>query len=642
MRSPWEIIFRLRQEAGNLARLAHPPRATSAVQPPLAGLPDAAEVARRLAGTPYAVEVQRLAERILQHRFPLMGCEIDTGPIIDWRRDYVSGKSTGLEYFRRIPYLDFERAGDHKPIWELNRHQHLVLLAQAWRLTGRAEFCREIEAQFESWWAANPYGRGINWTSALEVAFRALSWIWVYHIAGDQMSADLRRRFLESLYAHGRYLAGNLSVYFSPNTHLLGEAVALHAIGTLFPDYPESKRWRHEGGAMVRAQMDAQVRADGSHFEQSTYYHVYALDMLLFSALMEQMPPDYSVRLARMADYLDALLGPQRRLPFLGDDDGGRLFHPYSARDCFGRASLAAIARGPADDYAEMGAWWFGADHNHDRSDQSHDREGVVAPQENSRLFEDAGIAIMQAGDTQLIADAGPMGSGGAGHSHADALSFVLRRGNEDLLIDAGTFTYVGDAKWRNWFRGTAAHNTIRIDGLDQATPVDPFRWADKPDVVINAWRSNSEEDFLDATCRYRGLEHRRRILFAKPDTLLVLDEATGSGGPHLLEQFWHSGEEVTQESPRSFRLGHGARLLLSHDGALEIGGANGCRSRVFGSKEPAAVICAAGKQMLPAVFAAVINLSGEVQGFKLNENSEELVIDLYGGHCGRYTFKRS
>jgi hypothetical protein len=372
--------------------------------------------------------------------------------------------------------------------------------------------------------------------------------------------------------------------------------------------------------------MEAQVQADGSHFEQSTYYHVYALDMLLFSTVLEEMPPDYSASLGRMADYLDALLGPQRRLAFLGDDDGGRLFHPYGARDCFGRASLAAMARGPANDYAEMGAWWFG--------EQSHDRRGVVVPLSRSRLFEDAGIAIMQAGDTQLIADAGPMGSGGAGHSHADALSFVLRRGDEELLVDAGTFTYVGDARWRapsellralgrtgplpyggiarwrDWFRGTAAHNTMRIDGLDQATPVDPFRWADKPDVAINAWRSNSEEDYLDASCRYRGLEHRRRIRFDKPNTISVVDEVTGSGGPHLLEQFWHSGEEVTEESPRNFRLGQGARLFLSHDATLQIGGADGWRSRVFGSKEPAAVICMAWKQELPASFLTVIELS--------------------------------
>jgi hypothetical protein len=232
----------------------------------------------------------------------------------------------------------------------------------------------------------------------------------------------------------------------------------------------------------------------------------------------------------------------------------------------------------------------------------------------------------MQSGDTQLIADAGPMGAGGAGHSHADALSFVLRRGEEDLLIDAGTFTYVADARWRNWFRGTAAHNTIRVDGLDQATPVGPFRWADKPEVVVHEWRTSSEEDFLDAECRYRGITHRRRILFSKPDIIAVLDEvgqailpaaAFQAAGP-ALEQFWHSGQKVTRESPRSFVLGSRARLLLSHDATLETGGANGWRSRVFGSKEPAPVICAAQTGQLPATFAAVIDLSGEAQSLDL------------------------
>jgi hypothetical protein len=217
----------------------------------------------------------------------------------------------------------------------------------------------------------------------------------------------------------------------------------------------------------------------------------------------------------------------------------------------------------------------------------------------------------MQAGEVHLVADAGPFGGGGAGHSHADTLSFVLRRGDEDLLIDAGTFTYVGDAKWRNWFRGTAAHNTIRVDGLNQATPVDPFRWADKPDVSINQWQSNSQEDFLDATCRYRGLEHRRRIRFAKPNTIFVLDDVAGSGS-HLIEQFWHSGEDVTEESPRSFRLGRGARLLLPHDATLETGGENGWRSRVFGDKEPAAVICVTRKQELPASLQTVIELDAQ------------------------------
>ena len=94
----------------------------------------------------------------------------------------------------------------------------------------------------------------------------------------------------------------------------------------------------------------------------------------------------------------------------------------------------------------------------------------------------------MAAQNIQLIADTGPFGPGTAGHSHADTLSLVLRRcapndGQmiEQILIDPGTYTYVADPLWRDRFRGTAAHNTLRIDGLDQAIPRGPFAWQSRP-----------------------------------------------------------------------------------------------------------------------------------------------------------------
>src|SRR5262249_31347011 len=149
-------------------------------------------------------------------------------------RDYVHGISSGLPYCRRSPYLDLRQVGDHKVVWELNRHQHLVLLAQAFLFTEERAFLDEAFRELESWLEANPFLRGINWASALEVAFRALSWIWLWSMAGEQMPQPLRERFLTALFRHGCFLEHNLSVYFSPNTHLLGEVVALHALGELF------------------------------------------------------------------------------------------------------------------------------------------------------------------------------------------------------------------------------------------------------------------------------------------------------------------------------------------------------------------------------------------------------------------------
>lgn len=683
MRSPREIAFRLRQEGGNLFRLVQPPHTSRGAKSPLAGLPDPTVVAAGLAGTPYAAQVIRLAEGILAHRFPLMGCVIETGPHIDWRRDYSSGRSSGVDYFRWMPYLNFASVGDHKVVWELNRHQHLVLLAQAWRLSRRQEFLREIEAQLESWWGANPYGYGINWASALEVAFRSLSWIWIFHLAGGAISETVRRRLLDSLYAHARHIAGNLSVYFSPNTHLMGEAVALHAIGVLFPEFPYAPRWRRAAGDMVRAQMRTQVQADGSHFEHSSYYHGYAFDMLMFSAVIEPMPPDYLAGLARMGEYLDALLGPQRSLPFFGDDDGGRLYHPYGPRDRFGCASLAAfsgnvassfvasppvppntaahsvfvappvpsntaadsvlvrppvwppvlpnaaadsvfvappIPPNPAGDYAEIGAWWLAGR-----------ALGPAPARRGSRFFENSGIAVMESGNVHLVADAGPFGIGRAGHSHSDTLSFVLRRGEEYLLIDAGTYTYVASAQWRNWFRGSAAHNTVRIDRLDQATPEGPFRWMDRPDVQKVAWNSSPACDFLAAICRYRGCEHLRRIQFVKPSLILIVDEITGPPGEHLIEQFWHSGESVTGDSPRRFRVGRGARLLLSHGSELSTGGENGWQSRAMGSKEPAAVVRVERHGAFPMQLLAAIDLDGNASPEMISAAFQQLGVEPGG-----------
>ena len=311
MRTAREIAFRLKQELSNAYQFARPPEVQ--IDPdfkPRIPLPDPAPVANALRGTAFASEVLALAEQILEHRFPILGLTIDTGPEIPWRRDHTSGVETGLGYFRRIPYLDSRRSGDHKVIWEPNRHQHLVVLAQAFCLSGDPAHLNEIRAQLESWFAANPYHRGINWTSALEVAFRALSWIWTYHLVGGEMTPGFRMKWLRRLYQHGCHLENNLSFYFSPNTHLLGEALALHALGIFFTGRPRAAKWEQLGARVMREQMERQVHSDGSHIEQSTYYHLYATDMFLLHAVLARPDRDYMDKLEKMAEYLHAVQGP--------------------------------------------------------------------------------------------------------------------------------------------------------------------------------------------------------------------------------------------------------------------------------------------------------------------------------------------
>jgi hypothetical protein len=165
VRSLSELRFRLSRELSNFRILRAPPRLPSRRYDMAARLPVPASFAHRLRDSAFERDTLHLAAEILAHRLPLFGGIVDTGPSIDWRRDYIHQRTSGLEYFRRVPYLDFDSVGDHKLVWELNRHQHLVLLAQAACLTGRQEFLEEAFRQLRTWLAANPFLRGVNWRS---------------------------------------------------------------------------------------------------------------------------------------------------------------------------------------------------------------------------------------------------------------------------------------------------------------------------------------------------------------------------------------------------------------------------------------------------------------------------------------------
>jgi len=505
-----------------------------------------------VAGRESAQQLIDFADQIQRHQFPVLGTIVDAGPEIHWRRDYSRGIETSLTYFRRIAYLDTPRSGDHKIIWELNRHQHLIVLARAYRLTGQTRYLEEIEAQLESWIAQNPFHRGTNWTSALEVAFRALSWIWVYQSVSSQMQPEFRARWLHMLYLHGCHLANNLSFYFSPNNHLVGEALVLHALGLFFAGIPKAAHWEQLGARVMSEQMDLQIRPDGSSFEQSTYYQGYVFDMFRLHAILARPGPDYSAKLEQMDEFLDTIAGPARRLPLLGDDDGGRL-------------PLVTMQR----------------------PSRARERE--------SRLFPDAGLAVMTCGQVHAVVDAGPFGALHSGHSHSDTLSMVVSSGEEEILIDPGTYTYTGDPELRDWFRGSSAHNTIRIDGRDQGVMAGPFRWTDKPAVKIFHWLTDSKRDVLEAECRYAGFTHRRRVEFQKPDVFLIYDCVDGPPGEHEIEQFWHLGSLAAR-----------SRLVLPADAELT----ESWRSTTFGEKHPAPMLRVHRRSTLPFAFETRIDVN--------------------------------
>jgi hypothetical protein len=197
-----------------------------------------------------------------------------------WHREAKSGTEAPRRHWSRIDHLDTTLVGDHKLLWELNRHQYLLAPAFCWLLDRDARRFELVQAHLESWLEGNPPRRGVNWVSSLEVSYRAIAWCWLLWMLREApWRPDLRARLLSSLAAHARHVERYLSTYFSPNTHLTGEALGLFYVGTVLSDSSLARRWRSTGAAILESAIGRQVYADGVYFEQASQYHRYSRDL---------------------------------------------------------------------------------------------------------------------------------------------------------------------------------------------------------------------------------------------------------------------------------------------------------------------------------------------------------------------------
>src|SRR5690606_33938391 len=123
------------------------------------------------------------ADAICRGEFPVLGyglLRFGTGSNglgeMDWHLDPMSGQRSPEVHWSRLNPLDRMQVGDSKVVWEVNRHQWMLDLGQAYRLTGDEHYATVFARLLKDWMKKNPPGVGINWSSALEVSMRLMSW----------------------------------------------------------------------------------------------------------------------------------------------------------------------------------------------------------------------------------------------------------------------------------------------------------------------------------------------------------------------------------------------------------------------------------------------------------------------------------
>jgi uncharacterized heparinase superfamily protein len=578
----------------------------------------------------------------IQNRFDLLGYRrLWFGEPIDWHLDPVWARRSPRVHWSRLDPLDPESVGDSKIVWELNRHQWLVRLAQCYVFTGEERYAEACLNVIDGWLDANPPRVGVNWSSSLEVSYRLMSWCWVLMLV-RQSSALSERRLVTTLAAicvHANHVARYLSFYFSPNTHLTGEAIGLFYAGTLFPEFNDARRWRHLGARILVSQSDAQICPDGVHFERSTCYHRYTAETYLQFLLLAarngvEVPAEVIERVRKVMEFVLAVRQPDGSMPLIGDNDGGQMLPLVErtqndtrgvlavAAALFHRSDFAWAAGGLAPEVP----WLMGPG-----GVQAFERLSAVRPANaGSRLFPSGGYAVMRSGwerdAHQMIVDVGPLGcSFSAGHGHADLLGVQCTIFGDPCLVDAGTYCYTPEAEWRSFFRSTAAHSTVMVDGRNQAEPEGPFTWNNnRPSVRIREWRSNRQWDFLDAEhSAYADLPdrvtHRRRVIFVKSQYWAVIDDVSAQVQTSGNQQAVHQIEVAFQFAPIhvSQMLGSWVRAETAGGHSLwvtsfapgdsevsiklgELAPIRGWVSADYGQRQPAPMLTYATKARLP------------------------------------------
>lgn len=508
-----------------------------------------------------------------------------------WHRAPDTGRTWPRRFFADIPIHAGNPCGDVRMAWEPSRLQHLVflaLLAQKAEPAIRTRAVETCEAQLLSWVESNPMLIGIHYISPMECALRLLAVCYAVDLIRPWLRAPERvwTAVLTLVSGHAELIRRRLSLH-SPTPHdTLAAAAALIYAGSLFPEMDQAERWLAFGRYLLEEETPRHISHDGGGLEQGFGYLQFSTDLYgLVLALLDhrQQPVPDKVRL--MFDRSRSFLGEFRRpadgtLPRIGEGEQETALSPHLRFPAPGKKRAPGLT-----------------------------------------TFHLSGYSILRGRDLQrAIFDHGSLGMPPRyRHGHADALSLLLHVGPRDVFIDPGTYTYRGDERWRAYFRSTRAHNTVMVDGLDQALQEGPFGWS-QPFETHLVYRDETPEGKITVIARHYGYKdrlgvtHLRGVSYEPPGSWMIWDWLTGTGVHHL-ELNWHLGcRPLAVEG--GYRLeGFDPPLLLTVEGGTTrlyegcVQPVGGWQSKSYGSKEPITTVRVEHTGPLPHEFMTRVRI---------------------------------
>ncbi|NLE05206.1 MAG: hypothetical protein GX638_10475, partial [Crenarchaeota archaeon] len=479
---------------------------------------------------------------------------IDIYKPIDWHIDLSSKKRFPLTFAHQIN-IRSDQFGSAKYVWEVNRLLFLIQIASDYKKTKENKFLDLLMYHIASWNNENPYLVGVNWYSNIEVNIRLINWHYCWKLI-DAESLKTKnesfRKFVEDVWFplienHAEYSYKHPSLYSSANNHLISEYTGLYVATSTWNLRDRKKRFVYAQKGLER-EIQKQHTEEGVNREEAAEYIQFINDFFLVAAIVgkENGTPfshPYEKKLHQIAGYLNKILDSKENYPMYGDGDDGYVLRPGSHTHFNNFSSELSTFAAYFDDSTlkRSSSKWD------DKSDLMLGVDGKLKFEKlmpagnviDSCFFPKSGHFIFRKRkedlETYMHFDAAPLGFLSiAAHGHADALSFILHVDGSPIFIDSGTYTYHTHREWREYFVGTIAHNTIRVNGKNQADLAGPTLWLNHYKNQILAVKNDSEMQIEKVIASHDGYKKQgvtpiREIEFnRKKEEFLITDILTG------------------------------------------------------------------------------------------------------------------
>ena len=426
------------------------------------------------------------ADSILEGCYDILGSGPTLLKPINWHLDFKSGRQWKRgTFYKDYQQIDLEDSSDVKVPRELSRGPHLLILGQAFLLSGDEKYVREVVNQLDNWIDENPLMHSINWGCAMDVAIRAVNWLYALNMIASSpcLNDAYCQKLAVSLFEHGFYIFNNLEKSFKfSNNHYMSNLSGLIYLGIFFEGTTEGLKWKSYAIPEFFSEIRYQIFPSGVSYEMSVSYHRLMTELVFYSYLYLKrnniyIPLDVRYRIKSMFEYVLNYTKPNGKAPIIGDQDDGRFVplginHNLDHRYLLNLASVEYnearfrknAVSGETEIYFLLG---YNALIKQRNSDTSESR--LI-----STVYPDSGFCVLRSPYFYVfISNSGAPSypdqlEKWGSHSHADMLSFELNFAGKDVIVDSGTYVYSADPVMRNLFRSSRMHNTLIVDKINQ------------------------------------------------------------------------------------------------------------------------------------------------------------------------------